>query len=168
MHNPYWPLHSPCPAHLVEGSHQVPQPDWEDPGQDSHPQDYHHNYPTDWVGIFPNLPPEAGWHPPYMPSHQRFQQSNHFRALQSSYSQQISHYFNSATTFNKLDAKDNFWSTHFNEKSSYLTTVNPHKGRYQFLYMPFGLKMFMGQVTDCLPRIIANHDDTFIYSWTPE
>ena len=53
----------------------------------------------------------------------------------------ISHWLNSTMTFSKLDAKDSFWNVHFNEKSSYLTTLNTNKGRYWFLPMPFGLKM---------------------------
>ena len=61
------------------------------------------------------------------------------------------------------------------EKSSYLTAFNTHHSRYRFLCMPFGLKMsqdifqmWMDQVTDCLPSIIAIHDDIWIYSCTPE
>ena len=41
--------------------------------------------------------------------------------------------------FSKLDAQDGFWSIHL-DTPSFLTTFNTHKGCYQFLHMPFGLK----------------------------
>ena len=71
-----------------------------------------------------------------------------------------------AKVFLKLDAKDRFWSVHLDTPSSFLTTFNTHKGCYQFLHMPFGLKMsqdvfqmVMDQITDRLPGIIAIHGD---------
>ena len=42
--------------------------------------------------------------------------------------EEISHRLSSTTMFSKLDAKDGFWSIHFNTPSSYLTTFNIHKG----------------------------------------
>ena len=45
--------------------------------------------------------------------------------------EEISHKLSSATVFSKLDAKDGFWSIHLDTPSSYLTTFNMHKGRYQ-------------------------------------
>ena len=61
------------------------------------------------------------------------------------------------------------------EKFSYLTTFNTHKGGYWFLHMPFGLRMLqdvfqmhMNQITDCLLGIIAIHNDICIFSQTPE
>ena len=79
---------------------------------------------------------------------------------------EISHWLSGATCFSKLDTKDGFWIIHLDEKSLYLTTFNTHCGRYRFLHMPFGLKMSqdifqmqMDQATDCLPSIIAIHDD---------
>ena len=88
---------------------------------------------------------------------------------------EITHHLSGATCFSKLDAKDGFWSIHLDEDSSYLTTFNTHCGRYRFLHMPFGLKisqdifqMWMDQATDCLPSIIAIHDDICmfgLYSW---
>ena len=54
----------------------------------------------------------------------------------------ISHHLSKATCFSKLDAKDGFWSIHLDEKSSYQNTFNTCCGRYRFLHMPFGLKMF--------------------------
>ena len=80
-----------------------------------------------------------------------------------------------ATFFSKLNIQDSFWSIHLDEKSSYLTMFNMHHGRYRFLHMPFGLKMSqdvfemqMDQTTDCLPSIIAIHDDICIFGHIPE
>ena len=88
---------------------------------------------------------------------------------------EISHQLSGATCFSKLDAKDVFWSIHLDEDSSYLTTFNTYHGRYRFLHMPFSLKMsqdvfqmWMDQATDCLPGIIAIHDDICVFSHTPE
>ena len=98
---------------------------------------------------------------------------------------EISHQLSGATCFSKLDAKDGFWSIHLDEDSSYLTAFNTHCGRYRFLCMPFGLKMSqdifqmwadqatdfqmqMDQATDCLPGMIAIHDDICMFSHTPE
>ena len=70
---------------------------------------------------------------------------------------------------------DGSWSIHLNEKSSYLTTFNTPCGRYQFLHMPFGLKMSqdvfqmqMDQTTDHLLNIIVIDDDICIYGCTPK
>ena len=88
---------------------------------------------------------------------------------------QISRHLSGAIYFSKLDTKDGFWSIILDEKSSYLTTFNMHCGMYRFLHMLFGLKMSqdvfqmqMDQVTDCLPGIIAIHDDICIYNHTLE
>ena len=88
---------------------------------------------------------------------------------------EISHHLSGATCFGKLDSKDGFWTIHLDEKTSYLTMFNMHCGRYQFLNMPFGLKMSqdvfqmqMDQATYCLPSIIAIHDDICIFSHTLE
>ena len=83
---------------------------------------------------------------------------------------EITHKLSRAKVFSKLDAKDGFWSIHPNTPSSYLTTFNTHKGCYQFLCMPFGLKMSQDvfqmqrdQITNRLPGIIAIHDDIWVY-----
>ena len=80
--------------------------------------------------------------------------------------EEISHKLSSAMVFSKLDAKDGFWSIHLDTPSSYLTTFNTHKGHYQYLHWPFGLKMSqdvfqmcMDQITNRLPRINTIHDD---------
>ena len=83
---------------------------------------------------------------------------------------EITHKLSGAKVFSKLDAKDGFWSIHLDTNSSILTTFNTHKGHYQFLCMPFGLKMSqdvfqmqMDQITNRLPGIIAIHDDICVY-----
>ena len=88
---------------------------------------------------------------------------------------EMSHCLSGATCFSKLEAKDGFWSIYLDAKSSYLTTFHMYCGRYRLLHMPFGLKMSQGvfqmqmdQATDCLPGIIAIHDDICIYGHTPE
>ena len=82
---------------------------------------------------------------------------------------EITHKLNGAKVFSKLDAKDGFWSIHLNTQSSYLT-FNKHKGHYQFLCMPFGLKMsqdvfqmWMDQITNRLPGVMAIHDDICVF-----
>ena len=79
---------------------------------------------------------------------------------------EITHKLSGAKVFSKLDAKDGFWSIHLDTQSSYLTTFNMHKGCYWFLCMPVGLKMsqdvfqmWMDQITDRLPGVIAIHND---------
>ena len=83
---------------------------------------------------------------------------------------EITHKLSGAKVFSKSDAKDSFWSIHPDKKSSYLTTFNTHMGHCQFPCMPSGLKMsqdvfrlWMDQITDWLPGIIAIHDDNCVY-----
>ena len=83
---------------------------------------------------------------------------------------EITHKLSGAKVFSKLDVKDGFWSIHLDTPSSLLTAFNTHKGCYWFLHMPFGLKMsqdvfqmWMDQITNRLPGIIAIHDDISVY-----
>ena len=83
---------------------------------------------------------------------------------------EITHKLSRAKVFSKLDTKDGIWSIHLYKPSPYLTTFNTHKGHYQFLHMPFGLKMSqdvfqrcMDQITDRLPGIIAIHNEICMY-----
>ena len=83
---------------------------------------------------------------------------------------EITHKLSGAKVFSKLDVKDSFWSIHLNTSSSFLATFNTHTGCYQFLCMPFGLKMsqdvfkmWMDQITDRLPGIIAIYNDICVY-----
>ena len=55
--------------------------------------------------------------------------------------EEISRKLSGTTVISKFDAKGGFWSIHLDTPSSYLTTLNTHKGCYQYLCMPFGLKM---------------------------
>ena len=70
--------------------------------------------------------------------------------------EEISHCLNGATCFSKLDAMDSFWSIHLHEKSSYLTTLNIHHGRYRFLCIPFGLKMSQEIFQMCMDQIVVH------------
>ena len=83
------------------------------------------------------------------------------------------HWLNGAIKFSKLDAKDDFWSIHLDEKCSYPTTFNTHKVGYQFLRVSFGLKMsqnifqrHMDQITIRLPGILVIHEKICLYSCT--
>ena len=89
--------------------------------------------------------------------------------------EEISHQLSGTTVFNKLDAKNGFWSIHLDTPSSYLTTFNTHKGTYQFLRMPFGLKMSqdvfqmrMDNITERLKGIISIHDDICVFGKTQQ
>ena len=69
---------------------------------------------------------------------------------------------------------DGFWSIHL-DTPPYLTTFNTHKGCYQHLHMPFGLKMsqdvfqmHMDQITNRLPGIIVIHNNICVYGKTRE
>ena len=53
--------------------------------------------------------------------------------------EEITHHFNGATFFSKLDAKNGYWAIRLDEASSKLTTFNTPFGRYRFLRLPFGL-----------------------------
>ena len=79
---------------------------------------------------------------------------------------EIRHELSGTKVFSRLDVNDGFWSIHHDTSSSYLTTFNTHKGHLWFLSMSFGLKMsqnvfqmWMDQIIDRLPGIIAIHDD---------
>ena len=89
--------------------------------------------------------------------------------------EEISHKLSSITVFSNLDAKDGFWIIHLDTPSSYLTMFHTHKGHYQYLCRPFGLKMsqdvfqmHMDQITNRLPGIIAIQDDICVYGKTRE
>ena len=88
---------------------------------------------------------------------------------------EISQYLSRATDFIKHSAKDGFWNVHLDKDSSYLTTFNTYKGRYEFLHMPVSLNVSQGvfqicmdQAADCLSSIIVIHNDICVYGQTPE
>ena len=83
---------------------------------------------------------------------------------------EVTYMLSRGKVLSKLDAKDGFWSIHFDTKSSYLTSLNTHKGHSWFLHMLYGLKMYqdvfqmqMDPNTNRLPGIIAIHDDICVY-----
>ena len=55
--------------------------------------------------------------------------------------EEVTHLFNGATVFSKLDAKNGYWSVKLDNESQLLTTFNSPYGRYCFCRMPFGLVM---------------------------
>ena len=84
--------------------------------------------------------------------------------------EEIAHVLTEATKFSKVDGNKAFFGMHLTEEASLLTTFNTHLGRYRFLCVPFRLKMsqdiFQMRMDDILaqcPRVLAIHDDMFIY-----
>ena len=74
------------------------------------------------------------------------------------------------TKFSKLDGNKAFFGMYLTEQASLLTMFSMHLGRYQFLCVPFGLKMsqdiFQMQMDDIIaqcPGVLAIHDNIFIY-----
>ena len=85
--------------------------------------------------------------------------------------EEIAHELTGATKFSKVDGNKAFFGMHLTEQASLLTTFSTHLGRYQFLCVPFGLKMsqdiFQMRMDDIVaqcPGILAIDDDIFIYS----
>ena len=75
-----------------------------------------------------------------------------------------------ATKLSKVDGNKAFFRMHLTKQVSLLTMFNTHLGRYQFLRVPFGLKMsqdifqmWMDDIVTQCPGILAIHDDAFIY-----
>ena len=84
--------------------------------------------------------------------------------------EEIAHVLMGATKFSKVDGNKAFFGMHLTEEVSLLTTFNTHLGRYRFLHVPFRLKMsqdiFQMRMDDIVaqcPRVLAIHDDVFIY-----
>ena len=84
--------------------------------------------------------------------------------------EEIAHELTGATKFSKVDGNKAFFGMHLTEQASLLTTFNTHLSRYQFLHVPFGLKMsqdifqmWMDVTVAQCPGILAIHDDVFIY-----
>ena len=84
--------------------------------------------------------------------------------------EEIAHVLTGATKFSKVDGNKAFFGMHLTEEASLLTTFSTHLGRYRFLRVPFGLKMsqdiFQMRMDDIVaqcPRVLAIHDDMFIY-----
>ena len=84
--------------------------------------------------------------------------------------EEITHILTGAIKFSKVDSNKAFFSMHLTKDPSLLMTFNIHLGWYQFLRVPFGLKMSQGIfqmrmddiVAQC-PRVLAIHDDIFIF-----
>ena len=83
---------------------------------------------------------------------------------------EIAHVLTGATKFPKVNSNKAFFSMHLTEEASLLMTFNTDLRRYRFLHVPFGLKMsqdiFQMRMDDIVaqcPRVLAIHDDLFIY-----
>ena len=72
--------------------------------------------------------------------------------------------------FSTSDAKSEYWNVRLDEESSCLTTFNMPFGQYQFLCMPFGLKMSqdifqhrIDQFVEGLGGVVAIADDIIVF-----
>ena len=84
--------------------------------------------------------------------------------------EEIAHELAGATVYTKADALKAFLQIHLMHKASLLTTFNSHRGRLQFLWMPFGAKMsqdmfqlWMDAILKQCPGVIGIHDDMVIF-----
>ena len=89
--------------------------------------------------------------------------------------EEVTHQFNNAKVFSKLDAKNGYWSIRLDEASSKLTTFNTPFGRYRFLRLPFGLVLSQDvfqQKMDCIlekcPGCVGIADDVAVVAATEE
>ena len=84
--------------------------------------------------------------------------------------EEIAHELAGATVYTKANALKAFLQIHLMHKASLLTTFNSHRGRLQFLWMPFGAKMSqdmfqlrMDAILKQCPGVIGIHDDMVIF-----
>ena len=84
--------------------------------------------------------------------------------------EEIAHNLTGATKFSKVDGNKAFFGMHLTEQASLLTTFNTYLSRYQFLCVPFGLKMsqdifqmWMDNIVAQCPGVLTIHDNIFIY-----
>lgn len=87
--------------------------------------------------------------------------------------EEITHQFNGAKYFSKMDARHGYWSIELEDDSSYLTTFNSPFGRYRFKRLAFGLRVsqdifqeVMDQILVQCPGCIGIADDIAIYGAT--
>ena len=84
--------------------------------------------------------------------------------------EEIAHELAGATVYTKADALKAFLQIHLMHEASLLTMFNCHRGRLQFLQMPFGAKMSqdmfqlrMDAILKQCPGVIGIHDDIVIF-----
>ena len=89
--------------------------------------------------------------------------------------EEVTHQFNNAKVFSKLDAKNGYWSIRLDEASSKLTTFNTRFGRYRFLRLPFGLVLSqdvfqqkMDRILEKCPGGVGIADDVAVVAATEE
>ena len=63
--------------------------------------------------------------------------------------EEIAHILNGATKFSKVNGNKAFFGMHLTKEASLLMTFNTHLSRYQFLRVPFGLKMSQDLSSRC-------------------
>ena len=84
--------------------------------------------------------------------------------------EEIAHELAGATVYTKADALKAFLQIHLTHEASLLTMFNSHRGRLQFLQLPFGAKMsqdmfqlWMDAIHEQCPGVIGIHDDMVIF-----
>ena len=84
--------------------------------------------------------------------------------------EEIAHELARATVYTKADALKAFLQIHLMHEASLLTMFNSHRGRLQFLRVPFGAKMspdvfqlWMDAILKQCPGVIGIHDNMVIF-----
>ena len=84
--------------------------------------------------------------------------------------EEIAHELAGATVYTKANALKAFLQIHLTHEASLLTMFNSHRGRLQFLRMPFGAKMSqdvfqlqMDTILEQCPGVIGINDDMVIF-----
>lgn len=89
--------------------------------------------------------------------------------------EELTHKFQGATVFSKLDAKSGYWSVQLDDASQLLTTFQSPFGRYCFTRLPFGLSVSqdvfqhkMDQILDQVEGVVGIADDVAVYAKSDE
>ena len=87
--------------------------------------------------------------------------------------EELTHKFQGAKIFSKLDAKSGYWSVQLHPDSQLLTTFQSPFGRYCFKRLPFGLsvsqdifQLKMDQILEQVEGTVGIADDVAVYSKT--
>ncbi|KAK7108980.1 hypothetical protein V1264_013102 [Littorina saxatilis] len=89
--------------------------------------------------------------------------------------EELTHKFQGAKVFSKLDAKSGYWSVQLHPDSQLLTTFQSPFGRYCFKRLPFGLsvsqdifQLKMDQILEQVDGTVGIADDVAVYAKTNE
>lgn len=89
--------------------------------------------------------------------------------------EELTHKFQGAKVFSKLDAKSGYWSVQLHPESQLLTTFQSPFGRYCFQRLPFGLsvsqdvfQLKMDQILDQVDGVVGIADDVAVYAKTDQ